>query len=115
MIVVFCTPIVFSDRFKQFAVVFIVIGICLAISATETNTHAKVKSSGEMGGQVSSSKALAVWLSLLIGICGTTLACRIPKGQTKPKGTPQHMAYVVRPAISGATSIMLAAPTSALL
>tara|TARA_B100000035_G_scaffold17200_1_gene13801 strand:- start:887 stop:1183 length:297 start_codon:yes stop_codon:yes gene_type:complete len=97
------------------AVFFIVSGICLAITATETNTRAKIVSVEEMAELVSSSKALAMWSCLIVGICGTTLACRIPKGHTVPQGTPQHMAYVIRPAISGTTSIMLAAPTSALL
>ena len=57
----------------------------------------------------------AVWTSLGIGVVGMTIACQVPKGQAVPLGTPQLMAFVVRPAISGTTSILLAAPTSALL
>ena len=97
------------------AVFFIVVGICLAITATETNKGQEVVTIQEIARRVSSYKAQAVWVTLVVGLVALTAACRLPKNQPKPKGTLQHMVFVVRPAISGTLTIMLAAPTSALL
>ena len=97
------------------AVFFIVVGICLAISATETNKGQEVVTIQEMANRVSSYKAQAVWVTLVVGLVAFTAACRLPKDQPKPKGRVQHMVFVIRPAISGTLTIMLAAPTSALL
>jgi len=97
------------------AVFFIVVGICLAITATETNRKREVVTISEMAVRVSSRKAQAVWVTLAISLIGLTAACRLPKGQLKPKGSLHHMIFVARPAISGTTTIMLAAPTSALI
>ena len=103
-------------RWSDFvAVFFIVVGICLAITATETNEDQGEVTAEEMGKQVSSQNAQVVWVTLVVLLAGLTAACRLPKGQTTPKGTLHHMVFVMRPAVSGTTTIMLAAPTSALL
>ena len=97
------------------AVFFIVVGICLAITATETNNDREVVTVGEVAERVSSRKAQAIWVTLVVSLVGLTAACRLPKGQSTPVGTLHHMIFVARPAVSGTTTIMLAAPTSALI
>jgi len=97
------------------AVFFVVSGICLAITAVETNPGKMQPNVAEIEVMVSSEKALAVWLSLLLAIMGLTWACQFPSDQSGPQGTIGHVVFVARPAMSGSMSIMLAAPTSALI
>jgi len=97
------------------AVVLIITGIALAIAALETSDGDGTVSVGTMAHMVTTTKAASVWSSLVAMIMLLTWACQIPKGRAKPLDQTHHVFFVARPAVSGTLTLMLAAPTSALI